>query len=63
MDNETKQVVHMEVGDSREVERKATRMEKVVIQRGLGHLLDITKMSIVEVITDGSQSIIKLLSK
>lgn len=39
MEAENKVIIHMKVGDSREVEIKSPRMEKLLIERGLSYLV------------------------
>lgn len=63
MDSNTKAIIHMEVGDSREVDRHSSKMERLLIDRGLQHLLTNSPLVIWEIISDASRNIISLLSK
>nr|XP_022333223.1 uncharacterized protein LOC111130440 [Crassostrea virginica] len=61
MDSQTKSIVHMELGDSREVERHSPRMEKVLVERGLNFLVHKSPLLIWEVTSDASRTIIALM--
>ena len=62
MEAEKKVIIHMEVGDSREVERKSPRMEKLLIERGLSYLVFHSPVVVWEVISDASKTVISILS-
>lgn len=51
----------MEVGDSREVDRHSSKMERLLIDRGLQHLLTASLLVIWEIISDASRNIISLM--
>eukprot|EP00105_Crassostrea_gigas_P025893 XP_011446631.2 PREDICTED: uncharacterized protein LOC105341690 [Crassostrea gigas] len=51
----------MEVGDSREVDRHSSKMERLLIDRGLQHLLTASPLVIWEIISDASRNIISLM--
>lgn len=53
----------MEVGDAREVDRRSTRMEKVINERGLHFLVFQSPIIVWEVISDASKTVISILSK
>uniref|UniRef100_A0A8W8NJX8 Uncharacterized protein n=1 Tax=Magallana gigas TaxID=29159 RepID=A0A8W8NJX8_MAGGI len=61
MDSNTKAIIHMEVGDSREVDRHSSKMERLLIDRGLQHLLTASPLVIWEIISDASRNIISLM--
>uniref|UniRef100_A0A8W8MHF0 Uncharacterized protein n=1 Tax=Magallana gigas TaxID=29159 RepID=A0A8W8MHF0_MAGGI len=61
MDSNTKAIIHMEVGDSREVDRHSSNMERLLIDRGLQHLLTASPLVIREIISDASRNIISLM--
>lgn len=61
--NNTKAIIHMEVSDSREVDRHSSKMERLLIDRGLQHLLTASLLVIWEIISDASRNIISLMSK
>ena len=61
MDSQTKSTVHIELGDSREVERHSPRMEKVLVERGLNFLVHKSPLLIWEVTSDASRTIIALM--
>ncbi|XP_078326439.1 uncharacterized protein LOC111104544 [Crassostrea virginica] len=61
MEAEKKVIIHMEVGDSREVERKSPRMEKLLIERGLSYLVFHSPVVVWEVISDASKTVISIL--
>lgn len=53
----------MEVGDAREVDRRSTRMEKVLIGRGLHFLVFQSPIIVWEVTSDASKTVSSILSK
>ncbi|XP_062583552.1 uncharacterized protein LOC134245264 [Saccostrea cucullata] len=61
MDSNTKAIVHMEVGDCREVGRHSPRMEKLLVEKGLTHLVLTSQLVVWEVISDASRTIIALM--
>ena len=61
MDSQTKSIVHMELGDSREVERHSPMMEKVLVERGLNFPVHKSPLLIWEVTSD-ARTIIALMS-
>ena len=62
MEYETGQILHMEIGDSREVDRKSPQLEGFLTERGLQFLTD-AGVKITEVTTDASRTFIKLFGK
>lgn len=62
MDTSTQFIVHMEVGDSREVERHSPRMEKLLVERGLSFLVNGSPLVVWEVVSDASRTIISIMS-
>nr|XP_034314958.1 uncharacterized protein LOC109618740 isoform X1 [Crassostrea gigas] len=61
LDLEKKLILHMEVGDAREVDRRSTRMEKVLIERGLHFLVFQSPIIVWEVTSDASKTVISIL--
>ncbi|XP_078311905.1 uncharacterized protein LOC111114234 [Crassostrea virginica] len=61
MDTSTQFIVHMEVGDSREVERHSPRMEKLLVERGLSFLVNGSPLVVWEVVSDASRTIISIM--
>ena len=62
MEYDSGQILHMEIGDSREVDRKSAQLEGFLAVRGLTYL-DGRGVKIAEVTTDASRTFIKLFSK
>ncbi|XP_062578022.1 uncharacterized protein LOC134239904 [Saccostrea cucullata] len=60
MDVDKKIIIHMEVGDSREVDGKSQRMEKLLIERGLTFLVSVSPIVVWEVISDASKTVISI---
>lgn len=54
-------ILHFEVGDSREVNRNSSKLERLTISRGIAHLRE-RGIRISEIISDASKSLIALLS-
>lgn len=63
MDTDTRSILHLEVGDSREVGRHSPKMERLLIERGLLYLVHQSPLIVWEIISDASRNIISLLSK
>ena len=62
MDTSTQFIVHMQVGDSREVERHSPRMEKLLVEYGLSFLVNGSPLVVWEVVSDASRTIISIMS-
>ena len=62
LDHDTSKIIHLEIGDSREVERKSNRLEGFLIERGLRKLQSLG-IKVQEVVSDASRTIISLLGK
>lgn len=63
MDTNTRAILQLEVGDSREVGRHSPKMERLLIERGLLYLVHQSPLIVWEIISDASRNIISLLSK
>ena len=64
MDIDSRYIVGLEIGDSREVTRVSQRLGKELVTRGLLQFVQFkTKLLIWEVVSDASRTIILLLSK
>lgn len=61
MDTDTRSILHLEVGDSREVGRHSPKMERLLIERGLLYLVHQSPLIVWEIISDASRNIISLL--
>ena len=59
MDTNTNVILHSETMDKREVHNKSPNMEQEAANRGLAHLKG--KVNIVEITTDASTSVTKML--
>lgn len=57
MDSKTHTILHLEIGDSREVDRHSPRMEKNLVEKGLKYLVHHSPLVIWEVISDASRTI------
>jgi len=62
MEYETGKIIHMEVGDYREVDRKSGQLEGFLAEKGLDYL-DKQGLKIREVVTDASRTFIKMFGK
>lgn len=62
MEYESGDIIHMEIGDSREVGRNACKLECHMISRGMAHLHR-NGVKIVEVVTDASKAVISLFEQ
>lgn len=62
MDSESSRILHMENGDSREVDRNSTKLEGVLFERAICASLA-KGLKITEVISDTSSSFIKIMGK
>lgn len=63
MDSKTHTILHLEIGDSREVDRHSPRMEKkTLVEKGLNYLVHHSPLVIWEVISDASRTITALMS-
>lgn len=62
MDSKTHTILHLEIGDSREVDRHSPRMEKFLVEKGLKYLVHHSPLVIWEVISDASRTITALMS-
>ena len=60
MDTDTNRLVDVQVVDKRETDMKSPRMEKIGLQRSLAALAD--EASVVELVTDASNSIASMIS-
>ena len=63
MDCESRIIVHLDVADSRDVQRNSPKMEKILVERGLEKVVYQLPIVIWEVLSDASRTIIALLSK
>ena len=64
MDTDSRYIIGLEIGDSREVKRVSQKLEKELVTRGLLQFVQFkTKLLIWEVVSDASRTIISLLSK
>jgi hypothetical protein len=63
MDYETGKILWMEVGDYRDVGRKSTLLEQLVVVRGIDYLTKVANVQVLEVVTDGSKTLIKIFGK
>ncbi|XP_052691954.1 uncharacterized protein LOC128169991, partial [Crassostrea angulata] len=61
MDTNTRAILQLEVGDSREVGRHSPKMERLLIERGLLYLVHQSPLIVWEIISDASRNIISLL--
>ena len=62
MDHGSGKIIHMEVGDCREVDRCSGRLEGLLTERGMTYLED-QGLKIDEVVTDASRTFIKMFGK
>ena len=62
MEYDSGEILHMEIGDSREVDRKSVQLEGFLAVRGLSYLESLG-VKITEVTTDASRSFIKLFGE
>lgn len=62
MDSKTYTILHLEIGDSREVDRHSPRMEKTLVEKGLNYLVHHSPLVIWKVISDASRTITALMS-
>lgn len=62
MDSKTYTILHLEIGDSREVDRHSPRMEKTLVEKGLNYLVHLSPLVKWEVISDASRTITALMS-
>ena len=63
MDINSRNIVHVEIGDSRQVGRHSPKMEKNLIERGLNYLVNVSPFVVWEIISDASRNIISLMRK
>lgn len=63
MDTNTRAILQLEVGDSREVGRHSPKMERLLIERGLLYLVHQPPLIVWEIISNASRNIISLVSK
>ncbi|XP_078332173.1 uncharacterized protein LOC111104867 [Crassostrea virginica] len=61
MDINSRNIVHVEIGDSRQVGRHSPKMEKNLIERGLNYLVNVSPFVVWEIISDASRNIISLM--
>ncbi|XP_062580106.1 uncharacterized protein LOC134242103 isoform X2 [Saccostrea cucullata] len=61
MDNDSRLIVHLDIADSREVQRSSPKMEKLLIERGLETVVYKFPLVVWEIVSDGSKTIIALL--
>ncbi|XP_061188092.1 uncharacterized protein LOC133196180 [Saccostrea echinata] len=61
MDCESRLIVHLDVADSREVQRYSPKMEKLLVERGLEKVIYHYPLVIWEIVSDASRTIIALL--
>lgn len=61
MDTNKRAILHLEVGDSREIGRQSPKMERFLIERGLLYLVHQSPLIVYEIISDASRNIISLL--
>ncbi|XP_061187746.1 uncharacterized protein LOC133195811 [Saccostrea echinata] len=61
MDIHSRNIVHMEIGDSREVGRHSPKMERLLIERGLNYIVSASPYVVWEIISDASRNIISLM--
>jgi hypothetical protein len=59
---ESGDILHMEIGDSAEVERKSSLLERLTVERGMAYLRG-KGVAVSEVVTDASRTLISLFSK
>ncbi|KAK6176989.1 hypothetical protein SNE40_015185 [Patella caerulea] len=62
MEIESRKIIHMEISDWREVERKSPRMERYLVTKGLRYIVN-GGFNIVELVSDASSTIIKILGE
>jgi len=62
MEYDSGEILHFEVGDSRQVDRKSNLLERMTVTKGLDYLRA-CGVRVTEVVTDASRSIISLLGK
>ena len=62
MDMSSGLILHLEIGDSRQVERKNNRLEGFLFENGL-QCLQVAGLHVTEVITDASRTVIALLGR
>lgn len=63
MDTNTRAILQLEVGDSREVGRHSPKMERLLIERGLLYLVHQSPLIVWEIIPGASRNIKSFLSK
>lgn len=63
MDVNSKHIIHLEIGDSREVGRHSPKMERLLIERGLNYILNVSPYVVWEIISDASRNIISMMRK
>lgn len=63
MEYNSGEILHLEIGDSRDVERKSTQLEGFLADRGLEYLQNTAGLKIKEVTTDASRTFINLFGK
>lgn len=61
MDTSTRAILQLEIGDSREVGSHSSKMERLLIERGLLYLVHQSPLIVWEIISDASRNIISLL--
>nr|XP_034317028.1 uncharacterized protein LOC105338236 [Crassostrea gigas] len=61
MDVNSKHIIHLEIGDSREVGRHSPKMERLLIERGLNYILNVSPYVVWEIISDASRNIISMM--
>ncbi|XP_052699369.1 uncharacterized protein LOC128176877 [Crassostrea angulata] len=61
MDVNSKHIIHLEIGDSREVGRHSPKMERLLIERGLNYILNVSPYLVWEIISDASRNIISMM--
>ena len=60
MDESTKRIIHMEIGDAKQTDNKSGRLERFLMERCLEGL-DQHRIHLSELVTDASKTVISLL--
>lgn len=63
MDTNSKNIIHLETSDSRMDGRQSKTMDRVLIERGLNHILNVSPYVVAEIITDDNKNLISMMRK
>ena len=63
MDTHSRNIIHLETSDSRMDGRQSKKMDRVLIERSLNHILNVSPYVVAEIITDDNKNLISMMRK